>query len=180
MELLTVYMETTITERLSVYLENIETCCGVPCNFFIRISKTNNLINYLVITIEAKNVVDEDGSIYEYLKMAYEADNPVELEQMIARVIKDVDELTYDEKKCILLKAKPANAVANFWEHELTRSKTITFKPVEPCCVCICDTYAKTDCGHFLCVPCADTMESIDGMPPKCPLCRTGNVHVRG
>ena len=173
-------MENTITERLTVYLENIDTVCNIPCNFFIRISKTNNQITYVVVTIEAKNVVDEDGSIYEYVTMAYECDSPTELEQMFARVIKDVDELTYDEKKCVLLKATTGNTVASFWEQQLARSKTINFKPVEPCCVCLCDTYAKTDCGHFVCVPCADKIESVDGLPPRCPICRTGNVHVRG
>ena len=184
MDLFKEYFEAVNTrDQLNMYMSNIASVCDISCNINVQmhispVQKTGD-VAYINITIEALNVTDEDCSPYEYLSLAYQCGDSSQLEGLLKQVKADVSGLIYCPLKCRLFKTNLSTAMGKFWNDELLKINTIKMNPVEPCCVCLCDTFAKTDCGHFLCVPCADKILSMDGDPPSCPICRTGNVHMR-
>ena len=194
MDLFKEYLEAVnTTEQLNMYMSNIASVCDISCDIMVnmhitpaqkasdeRINLKRTKLAYINITIQSLNVTDEDCSPYEYISLAYQCADSSELEGLLKQVKADVSGLIYCPLKCRLFKTNSSTAMEKFWNDELLKINTIKMKPLEPCCVCMCDTFAKTDCGHFLCVPCADKIISMDGDPPSCPICRTGNVHMRG
>ena len=42
----------------------------------------------------------------------------------------------------------------------------------DECCVCLDITSTKTNCGHYVCLPCWNQINS------KCPMCRAEDIHM--
>ena len=168
------------TEELNMYMSNIGSVCGIACNIYVKMFLHDINHAHMVISIESLKLIDGDGASYEYISLPYDCSDTTKLEELLKKVKADISGLTYCPLTCVLKKATPESVIEKFWDTELFNIHNIQLKPREQCCVCLCDTFCTTDCGHYLCVPCGDKIEGNPAYPAKCPICRQGNVHVRG
>lgn len=77
-----------------------------------------------------------------------------------------LDSLRFDRTKSMFTQ-KP------IMDWSFLASETVKLK-YDTCCVCMEITTDKTNCGHTLCVPCYDKIETDDEEGTLCPLCRQG------
>ena len=142
------------------YIDNIRT------DVFIDYNKTNIILNAKALYVF--DCADEEFWTY-YRSKAHTYKTVDELSSALEKVINEIESMKFDYETCKFITSNE-----NTIRHTLRsifESNNKTKSGSGECCICLQDTMIRTDCGHNICIPCADsTIENSTHQ--DCPMCR--------
>jgi hypothetical protein len=139
---------------------------------------------FTVFEIRSPNVFENNESVNNreiFRKVLLEkrgcAENPLLKEDIVSALVllkKTLSSLSFDRYSGRFVENKQKSRV-KIMNDFLSGIENIT-RDVDNCCVCMCETMTETPCGHYLCVPCWDSVKQVsvgygDHEIP-CPMCR--------
>lgn len=142
------------------YIDNIRT------DVFIDYNKTNIILNAKALYVF--DCADEDLWTY-YRSKTYTYKTVDELSSALEKVINEIESMKFDYETCKFITSTENTIRQTLRAIFESNSKTKT--GAGECCVCLQETMIRTDCGHNVCIPCADsTIENSTHQ--DCPICR--------
>lgn len=173
------------------HMRHIERICTIACNVKLNIDLIEDGAQIrFELSIEAKHIKVEDyeGGLenynlenYKYFSKIYICKrNVTSITRLLGVIANEISSLTYSNVTCLMTTIPDTLDVLKKKLQILFECQNCETKQMENCGVCLEETERLTDCGHYLCIPCADKMcrgkQMEDGVP--CPICRGSTINT--
>tara|TARA_R110000744_G_scaffold6166_1_gene21611 strand:- start:64 stop:690 length:627 start_codon:yes stop_codon:yes gene_type:complete len=132
------------------------------------------------LEISAKNTILDNGcNACDNYPYYYETFLCSETKESIAIVLKEVVDkiriLKFDRRDCRFRRQETINLSTHLINMFSSIDNVVT--NLDKCCVCFEETQAVTSCHHYICIPCADKVQTTgEDDERKCPICRQENI----
>ena len=132
------------------------------------------------LEISAKNIILDNGCnacdnypYYDEIFLCSETKESIPI--VLKEVVDKIRILKFDRRDCRFRRQETINLST----HLINMFSSIdnVVMNLDKCCVCFEETQVVTECHHYICIPCADKVQTTgEDDERKCPICRQENI----